>query len=318
MAGSGSREGMLVESVMSRTVFTAGIGDTVLEVCRNMKSNHAGSVVVLDRGRSVGMITERDIVFTLANIGPSIVNLKAGNIMKSPLITMTPRQSLRAAARLLREKRIRRIPVVEKGRLVGIATAGDILRGIQLELVSSSIRTSLLEKEIYHDGLTGAFNFKFFRLALEREVKHLKQYGGVLSLLMIDVDFFKQINDSYGHAAGDVVLKRISALMKNNTGQINVVCRYGGDEFAVISPISDLDRARQRAERFRMLVEKEKFIHNRQSFNVTLSIGVAAWKRNMKNASDLVNAADKALYISKRQGRNRVTLSRDFGSIHRG
>src|SRR5512145_1822256 len=116
---------MHIEAVMSRTVFTANAGDTVLEVCRNMKANHAGSVVVLDRGRSVGMITERDVVFTLASIGASIANLKAGNIMKSPLITMTPRQSLRAAGQLLREKRIRRIPVVDKGRLVGIATAGD-------------------------------------------------------------------------------------------------------------------------------------------------------------------------------------------------
>jgi diguanylate cyclase (GGDEF)-like protein len=305
---------MLIESVMSRTVFTADIRETALDVCRGMKSNHAGSAVILDRGRAVGMITERDIVFTLANIGPSIVNLKAGNIMRSPLITMSPRQTLRAAARLLREKRIRRIPVVEKGRLAGIATAGDILRGIQLELVSSSIRTSMLEKEIYRDELTGVFNYKYFKLALDREVKHVREFGGILSILMIDVDFFKQINDTYGHAAGDYVLRRIAALMKSNTGQINVVCRYGGDEFAVISPISDLDRARQRAERFRGLVEKEKFLHNRQAFNVTLSLGVAEWKRSMKTPADLVNAADKALYISKRQGRNRVTVSRESNS----
>ena len=307
---------MLIESVMSRTVFTADIRDTVLEVCRNMKNNHAGSAVILDRGRAVGMISERDIVFTLANIGPSFVNLKAGNIMKSPLITMSPRQTLRAAARLLREKRIRRIPVVEKGRLTGIATAGDILRGIQLELVSSSIRTSILEKEIYRDGLTGIYNYKYFKLVLDREVKHVRQFGGILSIMMIDVDFFKQVNDTYGHDAGDHVLRRIAGLMKNNTGQINAVCRHGGDEFGVISPISDLDRARQRAERFRALVEKEKFVHNKQAFNVTLSIGVAEWKRSMKSPSDLVAAADKALYISKKQGRNKVTVSRETGSKH--
>jgi diguanylate cyclase (GGDEF)-like protein len=302
---------MMIESVMSRTVLTAAPDASFSDICKLMKEHNTGSVVILDRDRPVGIISERDVVITIASRGVSALDLKAHHVMKSPLITLPPATTLARAAKIMRDRKIRRLPVVKSGRLAGIVTSGDVLRGIQLELGSSRQETNVLKQAVYRDGLTGVFNQKYFKAAMSMALAHMQKYGGFLSLIMIDVDHFKQINDIYGHSAGDMVLKRVAGILRDNTGQVNAVCRFGGDEFAVISAIGDLERAVERAERFRKIVEETKFAYDRHVLTVTLSIGVAAWRKNMMHATALINAADKALYISKKNGRNRVSVARE-------
>lgn len=302
---------MNIESVMSRSVLTASKETPFVEVCRLMSKHNMGSVVILDGGRPVGIISERDIVMTVASRGTSATDLKARHVMKSPLVTLSPAASLAQAAKVMRDRRIRRIPVMKAGRLVGIVTLGDVLRGFQIELLNSRQETHELKQAVYRDGLTGVFNQKYFKTALAQAVAHVKRYGGFLSLVMIDVDHFKQINDIYGHSAGDMVLRKVAQILRNNTGKVNAVCRYGGDEFAVLSTIGDLERAVERAERFRRLVEETRFVYGRHVLTVTLSIGVAAWNKRMLNGLSLVNAADRALYVSKKNGRNRVSVARE-------
>jgi len=302
---------MQIESVMSRTVFTIDKGAPFIEACHIMHSHNVGSVVVVEKEKPVGIISERDVVHNLALRGPAVIDLKVEHIMKTPLITLPPNTSLKRAAKVMRDRRIRRIPVIKNGKLVGIVTSGDILRGIQMELVYSKQETNDLKQIIYKDALTGINNYKYFKIFLVRAINNVKRFGGFLSLIMIDIDHFKQINDIYGHSAGDTVLKKIAYILRNNTGKANAVCRYGGDEFAVISSIGDLERAIERAERFRRIVEDTRFIFDKHVVNVTISLGVAVWRKGMTTALDLINAADKALYISKKNGKNRVSVSRE-------
>jgi len=298
---------MLIENIMSRSVLTAQRDATITDICKLMKENHMGSVVILNNKKPTGIITERDIVNSVSSIGITLINLKASDIMKEPLITLSPKDEVKSAASLMREKHIRRIPIIHNKILVGIVTAGDVLRSIQKELFDSHIKSARLEKEIARDGLTGLYTHKYFNIILKKEVERVKKYDGYLSLVLVDIDHFKQVNDIYGHSAGSKILKDIAKIITKNTSSINIISRYGGDEFAIIAPISGIERANQMGERFRRIIENTKFYYNKKRINITISVGISFWKKNMKSSIQLIDSADKALYVSKRNGRNKVT-----------
>lgn len=132
--------------------------------------------------------------------------------------------------------------------------------------------------------------------------------GQPLSLLVSDIDFFKAVNDRHGHDAGDAVLREFAARLKRNTRGIDLACRLGGEEFVVIMPETDLQRACQVAERVRRCIAATAFEISRsgQEIAVTASVGVAALERPEDNAETIFKRADQALYCAKREGRNRV------------
>ncbi|WP_419656103.1 GGDEF domain-containing protein [Desulfosarcina variabilis] len=132
-----------------------------------------------------------------------------------------------------------------------------------------------------------------------------KRYGSEVSLIMMDIDDFKQVNDSYGHPEGDRVLSEISTLILKTARDLDICSRYGGEEFAVILPQTGHQEALRLAERIRKRVEN-RF---KKDLNVTISLGVATCPRVAKSAEALVSKADKALFQSKKRGKNRVTLS---------
>ncbi len=157
------------------------------------------------------------------------------------------------------------------------------------------------------DELTRIYNRRYFMERLKLEVKRAVRYGSPLSLLMVDVDLFKKVNDNFGHQAGDAVLARIAGLIKARLREIDLFARYGGEEFGLLATGTDQAGALVLAGQLRELVQNAGFAHEGRPFAVTISIGIGAWDQAVKeDFEELIRRADAALYRAKEQGRNRV------------
>jgi len=153
------------------------------------------------------------------------------------------------------------------------------------------------------DELTGAHNRRYCGLRLNQEIARATRYRHPLGLVLIDVDRFKEINDRHGHDVGDVVLTELCRVIQSQSRVESALCRYGGDEFAVLLPEASWEGARVYAERIRAAVEDAAFPHGE---SVAISVGVAAFPDDAANADSLIKAADTSLYAAKAAGRNRV------------
>jgi two-component system cell cycle response regulator len=163
--------------------------------------------------------------------------------------------------------------------------------------------------EIYRlttvDGLTQVFNRRYFEEALEREISRCNRYGRELTLVLMDIDHFKKINDTHGHLAGDHVLKQLASAVKTRIRREDIFARYGGEEFALLLPEVDPPGALLMAEKVRKLVEQHPFRFDNQVIPVTVSVGLATLQAN-QDCAELIRAADTRLYQAKDGGRNRV------------
>lgn len=164
--------------------------------------------------------------------------------------------------------------------------------------------------EIYRlttvDGLTQVFNRRYFEDAIEREFSRSRRYQRPLSLVLLDIDHFKKINDSFGHLAGDAVLKEVARTIRTRTRREDVLARYGGEEFALLLPEIETKGAQQLAEKVRKLVEKHDFVFDGERIPVTISAGVATVQKKGEEPTELIRRADEKLYEAKTAGRNRV------------
>jgi diguanylate cyclase (GGDEF)-like protein len=155
------------------------------------------------------------------------------------------------------------------------------------------------------DGLTQVFNRRYFLEQLDREVSRAKRYRRELSLILFDIDRFKSINDSFGHLAGDYVLKQLATVIKGKIRREDILARYGGEEFAIVLPEIDGANALSFADKVRKLVEKAPFKFEDTKIQVTVSIGVATCD-DAADAAALIKKADDKLYEAKAAGRNCV------------
>ena len=194
---------------------------------------------------------------------------------------------------------------------------GDVVR--QLEVMALQAGDALLRAQLFEaterlattDGLTGLVNHRTFQERLERRLAEARRYGKKLSLLLTDVDHFKAVNDTYGHPAGDQVLKGVARILQTEARVTDVAARYGGEEFALVMPETDLEGALRTAERIREAVSEATFATGNGDLRVTISIGVAAFPGDGEAKAALVEVADGGLYHAKRHGRNQtVALSR--------
>jgi diguanylate cyclase (GGDEF)-like protein len=158
------------------------------------------------------------------------------------------------------------------------------------------------------DGLTKAYNKRHFVDQLIKEVRFCQRHGTPLSMLMMDLDHFKRVNDTHGHIAGDDVLVQFATMAQGMLRAEDVFARYGGEEFAIITRGIVLEHAGMLADRLRQTIEAMTFVSGELKLKVTVSIGVAGWHPDMDGPERLVEAADAALYEAKRTGRNRVVL----------
>src|SRR5687767_14474682 len=167
-----------------------------------------------------------------------------------------------------------------------------------------------LQEQAVTDPLTGLLNRRLLQEFLPREVMKANRHGTSLAVIMVDLDFFKRINDAFGHEAGDLVLRKVAGTIKNTFRGSDVACRYGGEEFVLILPGATLDGARQKAEAIRVSIAGLELIQRERALGrVTASLGVAIYPDHGADADELVRAADAALYAAKEGGRNRVVVA---------
>jgi diguanylate cyclase (GGDEF)-like protein len=174
---------------------------------------------------------------------------------------------------------------------------------LALENVDLHLQVS---RQAVTDDLTGLANHGRFQELLESEIEQVRRYRYPVGLIMIDIDNFKSINDSYGHQQGDIVLKRVAHVLADSSREVDHPARYGGEEMALILPHTDLEGAYAIAERIRTAIEDVRIprIDNNGSLRITASLGVASSSEGSKEA--LISDADAALYEAKRQGKNRT------------
>ena len=177
---------------------------------------------------------------------------------------------------------------------------------LKQELAEATQYSEELEKKLNQDQLTGAFNRRAYDKRIEEEMERFLRYHSTFSLMVIDADKFKQINDNYGHAIGDrclkEIIKRAIPLLRKN----DMLARYGGEEFAVIMPETGIDGACEAAEKIRQTIEKIEFIYKKEKVRVTVSIGVTEVKEGDRHSRQVFERADIAVYKAKENGRNQV------------
>ncbi len=219
------------------------------------------------------------------------------------------------------------IPMLYESELLGLfvmlSEKRDFLDTFQIGLLeilcnqaSISIANAKLHAEIEKlattDGLTGLYNHRRFQEKLSDEFKRLNRYSSPVSLILTDIDYFKKVNDTYGHPAGDLVLKGVSKIIREQIRDMDVAARYGGEEFAVILPGTEAEGAKNIAERLRHAVMNATFSPDGKSLKVTISIGIATAPLDAKDKEELLERTDKALYHAKHNGRNQTVI---WGSI---
>ncbi len=227
-------------------------------------------------------------------------------------------QSVSAASALV-------VPVFVSNRALGslqlfVARANAFTReDAQLLWIMSLVGESLLTREHANEGLitfaftdylTGLKTRGYFEQQLDMEIKRTERKKNHFALLMIDIDFFKQLNDRYGHHIGDQILRDVSSILMKDMREVDTVARYGGEEFVIILPETTGAGARLVAERLRRSVEQAKFFAGSSAAieRLTISVGVAVFEQDAQFKRDLIEFADAALYAAKAQGRNQVKL----------
>ena len=219
------------------------------------------------------------------------------------------------------------IPLVSFGQTLGVLALDSALPDAfrdgdlqSLESVADICATAIqnahyverVKQLAYLDGLTGIFNRRFFELRIMEEIERARRYGTGMAVIMADIDQFKRLNDEFGHVLGDEVLRQVSSLFNQQLRKIDVVCRYGGEEFGILLTQTNAHQAMSIAEKLRKMVAGWQFPGVPRT--VTISAGAAAFPEHGTTRDELVRTADAALYAAKQAGRNRVCL----GTLMRG
>ncbi len=166
-----------------------------------------------------------------------------------------------------------------------------------------------LEKASRTDGLTGLFNRAYWEVQLKSEFDRCKRYGNLCSLVMLDIDHFKSINDQYGHLMGDQVIRLVSEVVLDSLREVDVAGRYGGEEFGILLPETSVNDAYAVAERIRLKIAEHQFSVSEKTIAITSSFGVAEMQQDMEHYEEFLESADEALFVSKDKGRNQTTLA---------
>lgn len=213
------------------------------------------------------------------------------------------------------------IPLVADDRVLGVLNVEttseralqaydiDLLRSLASQIamtIAHASHVAEVEKQAITDGLTGLYNYRYFRGVLEQEFKRAMRYERPLAMLMLDIDYFKNYNDTNGHLPGDAVLQTIAALLKEGSRDVDVVVRYGGEEFAILLPETSIEDAHALAERLRINIAEYPFEnrHLQPSGRVTVSIGISGYPHDAGSFIELMKFADIALYSAKHASRN--------------
>jgi diguanylate cyclase (GGDEF)-like protein len=216
------------------------------------------------------------------------------------------------------------VPLFREGKVIGVFSVGRTRPGALgerdqrvLTTLAGYAAVAIENARLYEharylaitDGLTGLLNHRAFRQALDQELERTKRYALPLSMIMLEIDKFKRYNDTYGHLRGDEVLRLVARVLEKEHRQVDVIARYGGDEFMIFLPHTAKEAAGEVAERIRRAVESTPYVVDTQVTSVTLSVGVATYPEDGDTTDALVDAADRRMYAAKESGGNSVTLT---------
>ena len=290
-------------------------GASVLTVCEQMAEGRIGQVVVVPGDwrptspldappEPVGIFTERDLIRAIAEHQGRVLGMRVDQLMTSPVVTVGPEEDILDVADMMTLMRIRRLPVVEGGRTVGILTRGRVMDAQSRRIAEMTRENKVLQARVVHDPLTGLANRVLFNRVLDRELAKAGERGGAVCVLELDIDHFKRVNDTYGHPVGDVVLRQLADVLRAGLRRADLPARVGGEEFAVVLTQGEAHPS-DVAEKLRLAVEHATFGEAEEPLRITVSVGCAVAQRH-EGPEELFKRADLALYEAKRLGRNRV------------
>ncbi|MHC4353633.1 MAG: sensor domain-containing diguanylate cyclase, partial [Planctomycetota bacterium] len=311
------------------------IADVCIERIPSLVNASFASVYILDETNNILHLYKHNHPFPINQIvslnqtptPPMIMAVRSKQVMLVPDIDIhkTPiiRKSQRAFADNYRTKNCAIVPLICQDRVVGVLNLADKMRGevfastdiALIELFSQLVGASIgnirlfekIQRQATTDGLTGLVNHKTFYEILEKELWRSRRFGGRISLIMVDVDNLKTINDQYGHRAGDKVIREVSMRIKETIRQIDTAARYGGDEFAVILLNAELSDAVIVAERMVEAVARIPATWNKQEIPLSISVGLGQYDSDI-TPEDITSRSDKALYSAKQAGKNTVRI----------
>jgi diguanylate cyclase (GGDEF)-like protein len=285
---------MKVKDIMKPNPITLTLQNSLKDLIEIFRENEIGSVIIVDQKKEpYQIVTLRDLsrICFLNLFTDSILEaLKELNKDKNSLITVSPNDSYIEALSLMKKFNISHLPVVnQKKKLVGILSIRDIAKNFP-EL-------------IFIDPLTEVNNRAYLNIIKTK----IKKISGPATVLMIDIDNFKEINDTFGHVVGDKVLKKLAQTLRKNVKITDEVIRYGGEEFLIIAYRCDLEEGKILAERLRRKIEDIKFNKRDPKFKITVSIGLSIYEPQ-EDLLTAIEKADKAMYKAKQKGKNRVEV----------
>lgn len=317
---------ILIQELMTKDVYHVAPDAELSEVIKIMRDKHCSCVVIAGKEEPMGIITERDLVSILAGVAdnPHSLASKVSNTMSAPPVTINETDSLFEALVVAKAEKVRHLPVVDAtGRLVGIVTQSDLVKAHfqvyerQREIIDKAIneRTEALLKAneelkamALEDPLLGIGNRRAMEVDLQHTHASAARYGFQYSILFIDIDHFKLYNDHYGHLAGDEALKCVVGHIKTGIRKADRVYRYGGEEFLVLLPETDIDGAEISANYLVKDLIACNVPHCISPINMlTVSIGAESYMPGEERSwEDVLFVADQRLYKAKNGGRNRA------------
>lgn len=321
-----------IHSLMTQKVYCIAPGETLEKALLIMRDKRFSCIVISEEEKPVGILTERDIVKLMLDHSPPVLPATTiiSDVMSSPPITINEHDTLFEALVVSRAEKVRHLPVINPdGRIVGIVTQSDLVKAHfnlyerQREIVEASINERTREllranKELkalsMEDALLGIGNRRAMEVDLQHTHASAMRYQFHYSLMLIDIDYFKNYNDHYGHLAGDEVLKKVANHIESIIREADRLYRYGGEEFLILMPETGLKDMALKAEGIVKDVQSLKIPHEKSSFKVlTISIGVGNCCEIEEKAnatwSDLVDIADQRLYRAKNKGRCQAVAS---------
>ncbi len=283
---------MKVKEIMNPNPITLSLNDKLYNLIKIFSRQGIGSVIITNKEKPFQILTLRDITkICFLESFPSNISevLKLLNKTETSLITIYQNQSFIEAISLMKKFDISHLPVINKReKLVGILSLRDILKKVP--------------EIVYIDSLTQVYN----RSYLEFLKTKLKRIKSPVSILMIDLDDFKKLNDKYGHLIGDKVLKKVAQTLRKNIKTSDEVIRYGGEEFLIIAYRCNLEEGKNLGERLRKKIERIRF-KGIPGLKTTISIGVTNYEPKLELLEN-IKKADKAMYQAKKAGKNRTEI----------
>ncbi|MEK6776483.1 MAG: sensor domain-containing diguanylate cyclase [bacterium] len=323
-----------VGKALTSTLDTGSILDIIMEKTNELVKAEAGSVLLLDDEKNELYFElaegekKHDIKRFRLKVGEGIAGWVA--LHGEPIIVEDVATDKRFCHKIddsldFKTRSILCVPLRSKGKILGVLEVINKINGkpfdqkdmdLVLTLVdqaSIAIENSLLYKKATElaitDGLTQLFNFRYLHQSLDIEISRANRYHTEVSLIFLDLDYFKKINDRFGHLVGSQLLIDVGNILKNNLRPMDIICRYGGDEFIAVLPETGPEAALGTAERLRKMIEDHTFYSDTgEAFHLTASFGIASYPNHVKDKNELIQLADQSMYRVKENTRNAVFM----------